>query len=118
MNPHRLCRPDELPHAEGRGFTVRHGARELNVFVIRRNGRAHAYLNRCPHTGVNLDWTPGRFLDWTRRMIQCSTHGALFRIEDGFCINGPCAGRSLVPLPVRERGGFIELLIPDAEPPR
>jgi nitrite reductase/ring-hydroxylating ferredoxin subunit len=117
MSAHRLCRIDELPRAEGRGFTIRDGARELHLFVMLRDGRPHAYLNRCPHTGVNLDWTPDRFLDWTGRMIQCATHGALFRIEDGYCVAGPCAGRSLTALPVREAGDVIEVLLPEETSP-
>jgi nitrite reductase/ring-hydroxylating ferredoxin subunit len=111
MNVHRLCPVEEL-QKEGRGFTLRHGADELRVFVIRDDDRVRAYLNRCPHTGVNLDWTPDRFLDWSGRMIQCATHGALFRLADGFCIAGPCAGRSLTPLTLRETDGYIEVLPP------
>jgi len=29
-------------------------------------------------------------------MIQCSSHGALFTIEDGECVAGPCTGQSLI----------------------
>lgn len=116
VSAHRLCRIDELPQAEGRGFTIRDGGREIHLFVMLKDGRPRAYLNRCPHTGVNLDWTPDRFLDWTGRMIQCSTHGALFRIEDGHCLAGPCAGRSLTAIPVREAGDVIEVLLPAEAP--
>ena len=114
MSPHRLCRAADLPQTEGRGFTIRHGGRDFELFLIQKDGRRHAYLNRCPHTGVNLDWTPDRFRDWTGRLIQCATHGALFRIEDGYCVAGPCAGRSLVALPLCEAGGFLEVFLPDA----
>jgi len=112
VSTHRLCRVDE-PTAEGRGFTIRQGQRDVHLFVIRKDGRPFAYLNRCPHTGVNLDWTPNRFLDWTGRLIQCATHGALFRIEDGHCVAGPCAGRNLIALPLREAGGFLDVTVPD-----
>ena len=115
---HRLCRTDELPEVEGRGFTLQQGEEEILVFVIRHEGRPRAYLNRCPHRGVNLDWAPDRFLDWTGRMIQCATHGALFRTGDGYCVAGPCAGRSLTPLPLSEVGGFIEVRVPEQESPR
>ena len=37
-------------------------------------------------------------------MILCATHGALFRIEDGHCLSGPCVGESLTPLPVSIEG--------------
>ena len=115
MSVHRLCAADALPPTEGRGFSVRQGAREFAVLLIRHDGRPRAYLNRCPHTGVNLDWTPDRFLDWTGRMIQCATHGALFRTDDGYCVAGPCAGRSLTPLDLREVDGCIEVELPEPE---
>ncbi len=44
--------------------------------------------------------------------IVCSTHGAEFRIEDGFCLRGPCAGRSLEAVPAALRDGVI--LVPEA----
>ncbi|MEE8263379.1 MAG: Rieske (2Fe-2S) protein, partial [Gammaproteobacteria bacterium] len=40
-------------------------------------------------------WVPDQFLDETGNLLQCATHGALFRIEDGFCVAGPCTGASL-----------------------
>jgi nitrite reductase/ring-hydroxylating ferredoxin subunit len=36
-------------------------------------------------------------------------HGALFEIEGGTCIAGPCAGKSLRALPVRVAQGFVML---------
>jgi nitrite reductase/ring-hydroxylating ferredoxin subunit len=40
-------------------------------------------------------------------MIQCALHGALFRIEDGYCLYGPCQGASLHPLPLRQEGAVV-----------
>lgn len=66
-----------------------------SVFAVRYEGKIFAYVNSCPHTGVSLNWQPHEFLDYDRQYIQCAMHGALFRIEDGYCIRGPCAGASL-----------------------
>lgn len=66
-----------------------------SVFVIRRDGHVHVYQNRCPHLGIELNWVPDQFLDHSGDLIQCSTHGALFRIDDGHCIAGPCRGKHL-----------------------
>ena len=66
-----------------------------------------AYENACPHTGGPLDWVPDRFLAPGKDMILCATHGALFRIEDGYCLAGPCAGERLTPLPVHIVGGTV-----------
>jgi nitrite reductase/ring-hydroxylating ferredoxin subunit len=68
-----------------------------------------AYENSCPHLGSPLDWVPDRFLDLERRHILCATHGALFRIADGFCVGGPCAGKSLKPVASRVEAGGIYL---------
>jgi nitrite reductase/ring-hydroxylating ferredoxin subunit len=40
-------------------------------------------------------------------LISCSWHGALFNIEDGLCVGGPCSGQRLQPWPVRLESGFI-----------
>ncbi len=103
----RLCSADELPENTARGFIINSGGGQKHLFVVKKDGLIRAYENRCPHTGVNLDWQPDQFLDATGTLIQCATHGALFRIEDGLCIHGPCVNQSLTPVPVREEGGEL-----------
>lgn len=83
-----------------------------SLILVRLGGAVYCYRNSCPHTGVNLDWVAGQFLDPSGSFIQCATHGALFRIADGFCIHGPCAGDSLVPVPIRIEGDSFEILDP------
>lgn len=72
---------------------------EIEVFIVARqqsnNLHLFCYKNQCPHTLVNLNWQPDQFLSLDRTRIQCSMHGALFRINDGFCEWGPCQGRAL-----------------------
>jgi nitrite reductase/ring-hydroxylating ferredoxin subunit len=34
-------------------------------------------------------------------------HGALFEPDSGFCIHGPCLGKSLTALPLAELAGVI-----------
>lgn len=70
------------------------------AFALIDRGRVRAYRNRCPHRGVTLNWVPGRFLDSDGRYLQCATHGALFRPEDGVCVAGPCVGERLPALAV------------------
>ena len=94
----RLCAPQELAEGQSRGFVLD----QLNLLAVRRDGQVHAYINRCPHRGIALEWRPDDFLDDSRSLIRCATHGALFLIESGECIAGPCAGQSLTALPGRE----------------
>ena len=102
-----LCAGTEISEAGSRGFDID----GLKLFAVRRGGQVHVYINRCPHRGVGLDWTPDRFLDASNSLIQCATHGALFLIEDGECVSGPCAGQSLTAVKSREdeRGIWISL---------
>ena len=90
-----LCRLRDLPDPGSRGLTLATYLGPLEIFLIRKGSEVYGYVNHCPHTGVNLEWMPDQFLDPTGGFIQCATHGALFRIEDGLCLRGPCMGERL-----------------------
>lgn len=106
----RLCRLDDLVDPDSRSFTLRmHNDTVEDVFLVRRGNRVFAYFNHCPHTGSPLDWQPDQFLNRERTLIQCATHFALFKIEDGHCISGPCAGQALTPIAVELVEGWIEV---------
>lgn len=104
-----LCLVDELPVAgdyEAREFPA-DAPRRAGLFVLRHEDGVRAFRNRCPHLGTPLNWTPDRFLDLERKQIICATHGAVFRIEDGLCVSGPCEGDSLEPVAVEVRDGRV-----------
>lgn len=103
-----LCRLEDLPDGESRGFAPAPGG-FTGLFAIRRGVRVAVYVNSCPHLGLPLDPAPHRFLDAKRTAIVCSAHGARFRIEDGECVSGPCYGEHLEAVPVRvdEEGRVI-----------
>lgn len=98
-----LCSSAELADASSRGFQIG----EKNFFAVRREGQVYAYENRCPHRGISLEWQPDQFLDASASLIQCASHGALFLIESGECVAGPCAGQSLTALACREDAAGI-----------
>ena len=104
-----VCDLAQLPPGSARGFTVQTARGPLELIVLHWQGRVLAYENRCPHTGVNLDWVPGRFMDADGRHLQCATHGALFRPADGRCVSGPCAGDALRAVPVQVKDGAVWL---------
>lgn len=109
-----LCPLDELSNPGSRGFRLSEGNQTMELFVVRRDGRVYGYLNTCPHTGAPLEWMPDRFLDITASLIQCALHGALFGIEDGRCLRGPCLGQRLLPIKVAVRDGDVVLTDPAA----
>lgn len=89
-------------------FTVEQGKQKtLEGFVVAAENGFYAYRNRCPHTGAPLNWQPNQFLNYENDMIQCALHGALFRIEDGRCLHGPCMGQSLEHLPLQCEGDML-----------
>lgn len=77
------------------------------LFAVKKDDQIYLYRNRCPHLGTPLEWQEDRFLDADGALIQCSTHGALFQIEDGHCLQGPCKGKFLQAIPFIEDKGVI-----------
>ena len=90
-----LCQTHEISDPGSRSFEIKQGRRKLSLFVVHKDGKFSAYINSCPHTGVNLEWQQDQFLDMDNMFIQCSTHDALFEVDTGLCIAGPCVGDSL-----------------------
>lgn len=104
-----ICPVEELAEDGCRGFTVGGGDWPLMGLLVRVNGQIRGYLNRCPHAGHRLNILPHKFLSPDGSVIVCASHGALFEKGSGYCVAGPCAGRSLTPVPVRIESGYILL---------
>jgi nitrite reductase/ring-hydroxylating ferredoxin subunit len=69
----------------------------------------HAYLNRCAHRSLELDWNEGDFFDAFGEHLLCATHGARYAPASGACVGGPCRGAGLVKLAVSEENGDVLL---------
>lgn len=93
----------------GRGvrFEVEYFGEKAPAFAIRYAGSVHAYLNRCAHVAMELDWQEGVFFDADGRDLLCSTHGAVYEAASGRCLGGPCNGSPLVKLRLEERNGLV-----------
>lgn len=105
-----ICASGDLADSgKGVRFEVEYLGETAAAFVVRHEGTAHAYLNRCAHVPMELDWQPGAFFDAEGRDLICSTHGATYSASSGKCLGGPCARGALVKLTVLERDGFIFL---------
>ncbi|WP_461481475.1 Rieske (2Fe-2S) protein [Porticoccus sp.] len=104
-----LCRLEDIPDPGGIDLQIDGAA----CFAVRRGEAVYLYRNRCPHLGLPLNLTPGRFLDYHRQYIQCSSHGALFEMDIGYCIDGPCRGQQLDILPCQLIDGGVFLRAAD-----
>jgi len=104
---HPLCPSSDLLNG-GRAvpFDVVYAGQTCRAFAIRFQGQAHAYLNRCTHVAMELDWQPNRFFDDTGRWLLCATHGATYAPDTGACAGGPCRG-GLVKIDLVEQGGLL-----------
>lgn len=74
-------------------------------------GELRAYLNRCEHLPIPLNAGGPDFLTADRRELLCRTHGARYRLEDGHCVHGPCAGRALRPLALSVEADCVYVLL-------
>jgi nitrite reductase/ring-hydroxylating ferredoxin subunit len=102
-----LCNSAELQEgALAVPFDVVYGGQTCRAFAIRFEGQVHAYLNRCTHVAMEMDYQPDRFFDDTGRWLLCATHGAAYAPDSGECAGGPCRG-GLVKIELTEADGVV-----------
>ncbi|HVK95882.1 MAG TPA: Rieske 2Fe-2S domain-containing protein [Noviherbaspirillum sp.] len=92
---------------KGVRFPVTAGGDDTTGFVVRYANNVHAYLNRCAHVPIELDWNRGEFFESSGLYLMCSTHGALYTPENGRCAGGPCRGGRLRRITVFEKDGEV-----------
>ena len=105
------CNLADLKKSTCLGLEIKHNNAVIQCFLVYHENKVYSYLNSCPHTGINLDWMPDQFLDSNNEFIQCSTHGALFDIENGLCLRGPCLGDRLIIIKNSVQEGNIYLIL-------
>ena len=88
------------------GFDVVYAGQTCRAFAIRYQGQPHAYLNRCTHVAMELDWQPNRIFDDSGQWLLCASHGAVYRPDTGECVEGPCRG-GLVKITLTEQEGVV-----------
>jgi nitrite reductase/ring-hydroxylating ferredoxin subunit len=87
----------------------------IDAFLINYQGGFRAYVNRCRHMTTPLDFVRYQFFTEDARHLICMTHGALYDPESGLCVDGPCKGQSLYPLPVRVEGDEVLVSCPEGD---
>lgn len=102
-----VCRFDALSDPDSREFRIGEGDWPFKGFIVRRGDRVYAYQNYCMHVGHPLNWRPHRFLTEDGTQIICASHGAIYDIESGVCVSGPCPGKKLRTVEVEIRDGVV-----------
>jgi nitrite reductase/ring-hydroxylating ferredoxin subunit len=104
----RLCAVTDLGDPGARGFRFRVGEALFAGFLVREGSEVRGWVDSCPHNGWPLAVMDDLYLTRTGDRILCAAHGAVFRLGDGVCTAGPCAGEALTPWPVTVRDGTVE----------
>jgi nitrite reductase/ring-hydroxylating ferredoxin subunit len=99
----------DIPDYGAKGLVAVIKGKQRNIFIARQGDKAFAYLNWCPHNQVLIDQIPNKFFNADKTYIQCSKHGALFQVNDGICIEGPCEGESLRSIKIFIEEGIVYL---------
>jgi len=83
-------------------------SRPFPIVIVRIGVDAFfGYVNSCPHEKAWLNIGSGEFFNEERTRLKCGRHGALFEIESGACVEGPCKGASLEPVAVAVIDGEV-----------
>ena len=105
-----VCREEELGQGAVRTAQLGHDSegRPIQALLLRdESGAVVAYRNLCRHLPVPLDGGTGELLSEDGMHLVCGTHGATYRLNDGYCVDGPCEGMALEPLAVRADRGDL-----------
>lgn len=104
-----LCGLDDIPLGGSKGVLPNERGRD-QVVLVRQAGRIYGYINNCPHYDkAPLGWKKDAFLDGDGTHIMCAAHGALFRVDTGECVIGPCLGQALQPVRLILQNGQVIL---------
>jgi nitrite reductase/ring-hydroxylating ferredoxin subunit len=98
---------DLIADGAARNYVLQIGADRFHGFVVRKGQAVFGYVDRCPHAGLPLAQQLDQYLTPDRGLIACSWHGAIFTVEEGTCVGGPCVGAKLSPWPVTVSEGRI-----------
>lgn len=106
-SPIALCDSSQLVDGGlALAFDVVYAGQSCRAFAIRFEGQAHAYLNRCTHVAMELDWQPDSVFDASGQWLLCASHGAAYSPDTGDCAGGPCRG-GLVKIALSEHDAVV-----------
>jgi nitrite reductase/ring-hydroxylating ferredoxin subunit len=108
-----LCRFDDLPLRGAKAISVegvnaQGEVESCPLVVVRWDDTVYGYINHCPHMPTQLDGrSAGSFFNQERSHLMCERHGALFEVDTGLCLDGPCEGKGLTPLTLAVIDGSV-----------
>ena len=86
---YKVARTDTLAPGESLKFLMPIRGADEECFLINFGGEFHAYVNRCRHVPMAMDWVDNQFFAEDGRYLMCQTHNAYYEPASGECIAGP-----------------------------
>ena len=113
----RVCPKDALKPGESMKFMLPVRGADEECFLINFRGDFHAYVNRCRHVPMAMDWIDNQFFAELGRYLMCQTHNAYFEPASGECIAGPpsACGKFLYRVPLEVDGGLVYARPPEQD---
>lgn len=108
-----VARTDELAHGMTKKFRLRCRGEAIEAVLLNYEGRLYAYVNRCRHISLSMDWVDNHFFSEDKRYLICANHGATYEPATGECVWGPCFGAFLQGVPLEISDGKIFAFCPD-----
>jgi nitrite reductase/ring-hydroxylating ferredoxin subunit len=105
----QLCPVNSVEDGGCRELRFGNGDGMFSILLHRQGEAIRAFVNSCPHFSLPLNSRPDIFFVMPEARVMCAWHCAVFRLEDGRCLEGPARGMSLEAVPVTTNGGFIVL---------
>ena len=114
---YKVARADSLAAGESLKFMLPIRGADEECFLINFAGEFHAYVNRCRHVPMAMDWVDNQFFAEEGRYLMCQTHNAYYEPASGECIAGPptACGKFLYRVPTEIEDGVIYARPPQEE---
>jgi len=109
----RLCAVEDIPDQGGREVSFGASKENFRILLLRSGRDVWSYVNFCPHFSLPLNYDPQRFVTLDG-LVMCAHHTAFFNFHDGRCVDGPCLGAGLIPLPIFRRGDDLYFGVSEA----
>jgi len=110
-----VARVGEIQPGHTKKFFLQIDGSEAECFAVNHGGTLHAYVNRCLHVPMTMDWIDNQFMTEDKQFILCATHGACYVPDTGECVSGPPFGKFLIRVPLIISGEEVIASPPDAE---
>ena len=109
-----VARTGELVHGMTKKFRLKCQGNDIEGVLVNYEGNIYAYVNRCRHIPISMDWVDNQFFTEDKRYLICANHGATYEPTTGECIWGPCFGAILQGVPLEISGEKILAFCPEA----